>query len=426
MTIELDEDMEDVPFGAPPPRTAITAVKGDMIEVESARAEQETQAGFIVAKRYPRDEESAVNRIIQACNRKTLAEQAEYAYSRAGTQITGPSIRLAEVIAQAWGNVAFGIRELQTAAGLSMMQAYCYDMETNTRTERIFYVKHERKAQGQIKRLEDPRDVYEMTANQGARRLRSCILQIIPGDVVELAQETCRATLDKAEGKLKDRIPKMLEGFAAFGVTRDMIEKKLGKNAEAILPSELVTLRGIFTSLKDGMSVVSDWFEPTTTEKLKEKLQKAGKPVEAPQTAPEPEPPQDTPEPVEAIPEPQAPQGSDSEPVQQPPPIHKPDNEDRRRTSVLLAVKMAPRGGRPSAWQLQYEGLYAQGLKILQGMEVDDPEFNFALGMLELIKTYGANDIDSLDVMNRPKLKRAMQEFVDSLGEEPPTEPDPE
>jgi len=65
-------------------------------------------------------------------------------------------------------------------------------------------------------------------------------------------------------------------------------------------------------------------------------------------------------------------------------------------------------------------------LKILQGMEVDDPEYNFALGMLELIKTYGANDIDSLDVMNRPKLKRAMQEFVDSLGEEPPTEPDPE
>ncbi|PWW19485.1 hypothetical protein DFO73_12055 [Cytobacillus oceanisediminis] len=63
--------------------------------------------------------------------------------------------------------------------------AYAWDLETNVRQEKVFTVKHSRKAKGSITKLDDPRDIYELVANNGARRLRSYILGIIPGDIVE-------------------------------------------------------------------------------------------------------------------------------------------------------------------------------------------------------------------------------------------------
>ena len=41
----------------------------------------------------------AMDKILQACTRPSLAEGALYSYSRGGSEITGPSIRLAEVAA---------------------------------------------------------------------------------------------------------------------------------------------------------------------------------------------------------------------------------------------------------------------------------------------------------------------------------------
>ncbi|HMD52950.1 MAG TPA: hypothetical protein VKJ65_00160, partial [Phycisphaerae bacterium] len=47
-----------------------------------ARATQEIQAALVIAQRFPRDEIRAKARILEACKRKELAENAEYEYSR--------------------------------------------------------------------------------------------------------------------------------------------------------------------------------------------------------------------------------------------------------------------------------------------------------------------------------------------------------
>ena len=65
-----------------------------MVASNQSRAIQEVQASFVMAKQFPRDEVFAERRIVEACKRMSLAKQAEYAYPRGGTQITGPSIRL--------------------------------------------------------------------------------------------------------------------------------------------------------------------------------------------------------------------------------------------------------------------------------------------------------------------------------------------
>jgi hypothetical protein len=128
----------------------------------------EVQGGIALAKRFPRDQKEAMDRILVACQRPGLAEHALYTYNRGGTEVTGPSIRLAETIAQNWGNLQFGVRELEQRSGESAVEAFAWDMETNVRQVKTFRVKHERYANKRIYRLEDPRDIYEMTANQGS------------------------------------------------------------------------------------------------------------------------------------------------------------------------------------------------------------------------------------------------------------------
>jgi len=59
-----------------------------------------------------------------------------------------------------------------------------------------------------------------------------------------------------------ETIKTMLDAFSVnFGVAQELIEKRIGKRAEAINASQLLQLRKIYHSLKDGMSKASDWFD---------------------------------------------------------------------------------------------------------------------------------------------------------------------
>lgn len=111
MTNDLTVHGGNVPSQAQP--TAPSA----MATVEEARAVQEVRAALVIAKRFPRDEVEARGRILEACKRPGLAERAMYSYPRGGTRVTGPSIRLAETLARFWGNLSYGIREIERRPG---------------------------------------------------------------------------------------------------------------------------------------------------------------------------------------------------------------------------------------------------------------------------------------------------------------------
>lgn len=239
----------------------------------SSRAAQEVQAAMVIAKRFPRDQELAYANIMVACKRRALAEEAIYSYPRGGTQVEGPSIRLAEALAQNWGNIDFGIIELEQRPGESTVMAYAWDLQTNTRQTKIFTVQHARKSGERIVALTDPRDVYEMVANQGARRVRNCILGVIPGDVVDAALDACNQTLKKqSDEPLIDRIRKMAAAFGELGVTVAMVEERLGHKLDASSENELVKLRKIYKSIKDGVASREDWFKVAPAETAKPRI----------------------------------------------------------------------------------------------------------------------------------------------------------
>lgn len=247
------------PFGSA--SIATRASNNAMADAGQQREIAEVQAAMVIAKKFPRDPIAAMDRILQACTRPTLAEGALYSYSRGGSDVTGPSIRLAEVAAQCWGNVQFGIRELEQRNGESSVEAFAWDIETNTRQVKVFQVPHVRHTRQGAKRLEDPRDVYELVANQGARRLRACILGVIPGDVIEAAVKQCEQTMKASADTSAEGLKKLVAAFDQFGVTQQQIEKRNQCRLEATRPAQVVQLKKIWASLRDGMSVPADWFD---------------------------------------------------------------------------------------------------------------------------------------------------------------------
>lgn len=257
----------------------MTAGRSVTAEMVTSRQMQEVQGQIIMAKKFPRDYVASCNRIMQACQRKGLAEKAMYEYPRGGTKVAGPSIRLAEALAQNWGNMSFGIVELEQKAGESQVMAYAWDLETNTRQEKIFSVPHIRSTKKGNVPLTDPRDIYEMVANQGARRLRACILGIIPGDVVEDAMDQCNRTLIEGEKKpLADVIKEVTHYFQRdFNVPLEALEKLIGCKAEAFSMNDCIRLRKIYNSIKDGMAKREEVFELPGVEKKEVEDAFAGK-----------------------------------------------------------------------------------------------------------------------------------------------------
>lgn len=235
--------------------------EGALVQIEQSRAVAEVQSAYVIAKKFPRNQSECYSNIIDACKRPFLAEQAMYAYPRGGTLVTGPSIRLAEAMSQAWGNLDCGVREVSQANGVSVAEAYAIDLQTNTRVTKTFHVPHVRDTKKGRVKLTDSRDIYEMVANQGSRRLRACILGILPGDVVEAAVDRCKKTLESSDIPISDQIRKMILAFDEYGIKVEHLEKRLGHKMESTIAQEIVTLKSIYKSIKDGMAAREDFFD---------------------------------------------------------------------------------------------------------------------------------------------------------------------
>lgn len=257
----IDDPMSSAPVAAAP-RTAAT-------EAEMQRAITEVQASIVLAKRFPRDYDVCVKEIERECGRTQLAEVATYEYAKGGTKIEGPSIRLAEALALSWGNIHSGWRELsrivQNGVTYAEVEAWAWDMEKNKREAVNFKVKLMRDTKKGSYPLRDEREIYEHCANQAKRRERAAILAVIPGWVQDMAIDLCKETLAKTVNA--ETTAKMIAAFKdRFDVSKEQIERFIQCKIDAITPGQVVRLRQIYNSLKDGMSNKSDWFEEVKPE----------------------------------------------------------------------------------------------------------------------------------------------------------------
>jgi hypothetical protein len=231
--------------------------------VEQSRAVAEVLAAVEVAQRMPRNIEFAKAEMRRACDEYALASRAFYRYPRGGKTVTGASVHLAREAARCWGNIDYGIAELARRADHSEMKAWAWDQQTNARPSTTFIVPHQRDADGKRVPLETDRDVYENNANQGGRRVRQMIFAVLPVWFVQEAEDRCRATIERGDGRpLEERIESAVDRFAELGVSVDRLEAKVGRQRAQWNARDLADLTVVNQSIRRGEVSIDDEFPP--------------------------------------------------------------------------------------------------------------------------------------------------------------------
>lgn len=232
----------------------VKAIKKEPLKMGfEERLLEEVKAAVFLAKQFPRDEIKAEERIIELCKRKRFAETALYSLPRGKEVVEGVSIRFAEALARAWGNIQYSIIELDTENGISKMLAYAWDVENNTKSTRQFDVSMQRYTRVGTRDLNSYQECYEMKASYGARFLRGCILNLIPNDIIEIAIETIKNTL-KAEIKdIELHRNNALEYMVKkLDVTKEDLENYLNCKFENWQEKEILNLKFAFNGIKEG------------------------------------------------------------------------------------------------------------------------------------------------------------------------------
>ncbi len=249
-----------------PNAIALPSRVGQGTAVEQSRAVAEVQSAIVVAQQCPRNIPAAIGQMEDSCRQKHLADRAFYRFNRGGESgnVTGATIHLARELARCWGNVQYGLVEMRRDDDYaqSELQAWAWDVQTNTRVSTTFIVPHKRFTKKGVTVLTDMRDIYESNANNGARRVREMVFSILPPWFVEQAKDLCNATLENGGGvPLAKRISDGIKGFEGIGVSVDQLEAKYGPSGK--WSAHTVAQLGIvYTSINRGETTKDEEFPP--------------------------------------------------------------------------------------------------------------------------------------------------------------------
>ena len=237
--------------------------QGQMAQYQESKELSEIKGKMFLARQFPRDPEYSLQAALRECQRKELAEQAMYEFTRGDSKVRGPSIRLVEVLARHWSNITCGVDEIDSKDGETTIKSYAWDLETNVSDSKTFTVKHIRTTKRGSYKLTDERDIYEMVANKGARRKRACLLAVLPGWYVDACVDACEKTLTETLTKgrtLEEVIADLVAAFSEFKVAPAQIEEKFGKEVGKFSKQDGVKLRNLYCAIKDGIVKPAEYF----------------------------------------------------------------------------------------------------------------------------------------------------------------------
>lgn len=213
------------------------------------------------AKAFPRNIKRSVdNAIAIAAMDAETAATCTYSVPRAGKAITGPSVHLAKIIAQVWGNMRIEAKVVDTDAKNVTCQAIAFDLESNVAMK----VEVRRSIMTKYGRMSE--DMIVVTGNAGnAIALRNAIFAVVPKAVTDkvykAAMQTITGDISDATKLLKRRKQVIDALIQTYLVTEVEVLNAVGKSAlDHIGQEEIVVLIGIGTAIKDGDTTVDQAF----------------------------------------------------------------------------------------------------------------------------------------------------------------------
>jgi len=237
----------------------IQIITSDAIEAIN-RAEVDIQIS--TAKKYPRDLKRVLTQIETLATLDTeTAEDCFYALKRGKGDdakiIEGLSVRFAEIIANAWGNVRIATRIIGNDGKHITAQGVCHDLETNVATS---VEVHRRITDKYGKTYTD--DMIVVTGNAASSiAYRNAVLKVIPKAITKkIVENTKEVALGKALDIETSRT-NAISNFKKIGVSENQICEYLEiKSIQEIGKEHLFTLKGLWNAIKEGSTTVKETF----------------------------------------------------------------------------------------------------------------------------------------------------------------------
>lgn len=188
---------------------------------------------------------------------REVAESCMYALPRGGKSITGPSVRLAEICASAWGNLQIGSRVVEVTETEVVAQGVAWDLQSNLRVT----IEARRRITGKNgRRYDDDMIVVTGMAAQSVA-LRNAIFRVVPRGLVDTIYAAARAVAVGDARTLEARRAEAVARLAKAGVSADRVLAAVGVGAvEDIGLAELETLTGLMSSVRAREITLDDAF----------------------------------------------------------------------------------------------------------------------------------------------------------------------
>lgn len=224
------------------------------------------------AKAYPRNISKAIdNCIATVIKTKDVADSCIYTVPRGKGKISGPSVNMAKIMMQFYGNFRAAARVVEIEHKTVTCEAVAFDIENNVSVK----VQVKRSIMGRDGRYSD--DMIVITGNAGnAIALRNAIFAVIPKVFVDMvynaAQKKIIGDVSSEEKLAAKRIDAVKAMKDRFNVTEKEILFAIGKEAiDHITKDDLITLAGIDTAIKDGDTTIDQAFRGKQPEMEKPK-----------------------------------------------------------------------------------------------------------------------------------------------------------
>ena len=264
---------------------AMTLVDPSAVAAAEA-AKARIQAAYIMALQKPRSETDARDRILTACRRSEFAGRAEYSKPIGTKAVTGPSIRFAELALREWGNILTETQMLYEDDNVRRLRVSVLDLETNTQFTKDIQLKRTVERSSMKNRENDmlserknsygkptyllratDEEMYTKEAAWVSRVLRNEGLRVIPTDIIEEGMQVARDTVSKrAFSDPAAETKRILDAFSSIGVKPKHLEKYLRHGISTVSPHELVNLRTVYQSIRDGETSWADVMEFVSTD----------------------------------------------------------------------------------------------------------------------------------------------------------------
>ena len=216
------------------------------------------------AKKFPR----SVARFLKeaealVCLNKRVAATCFYEIPRAGKKISGPSVRLAELAQNAWGNIRVAAMKTSDDGKYVTATAVGLDLEKNNG---VSVTAEQQVVDSSGKRYSDDM-VRVASAAACAKARRNAIFALIPRTFIEelerMAREIARGSMATIEA---DR-EAYLDEFRKIGVHQADVFRVAKVDGKADLSLDhLEQLAGILTAIKEKHTTVAEVFDPPPLE----------------------------------------------------------------------------------------------------------------------------------------------------------------